>query len=328
MNLPLLIAELGASHLGSLERAIQIATRAAAAGAKAFKLQCWSKDSMCVSDYTIPSGPWQGRNMRDLYRECYTPWEWFEPIFEVVRSLEMIPFASAFDLPAVEFLEGLDVDLHKVSSFDVVDLELVRRVAQTGKPIILSCGASTMEEIDRALDTIDQVGSRKVTLLHCVSEYPSKPEQANLATMMDMRSRFHCDVGLSDHSQGIGVAIAAACLGAGMIEKHLTLRRSDGGPDAAFSMIPEEFSLMATGILQSRLALGLPTYVESPSSYRKSLWWVRSGEAGQKVERRMIAAARPDLGAECRFLEKILGATLVADVTRGHPVKYGDLSFP
>jgi len=316
---PLIVAELGANHMGSLERAKAILSAAAKAGANAFKIQVWSPETMCIDpDYAIRDGAWKGRHMAQLYRECFTPWEWVSDLFNQAHELGLLPFASVFDAESVEFMNGLDVEIFKIASYEVVDLKLVRCVARTGKRAILSTGAATFSELRAALSQFRAIDN--VTLLHCVSEYPSRPEQANLVTMRAMHKDFGCEVGLSDHSPGIGVAVAAAALGATVIEKHLTLRRADGGSDAGFSMEPEEFAAMCRAVRQAAVAYGEVSYVKEPSRLRRSLWVVKDAAAGDLVTADHIATARPALGLNCNQYSDVLGKRFTVDVKAGTPL--------
>jgi pseudaminic acid synthase len=318
---PLIVAELGANHMGSFERAKQILDCAGKAGAGAFKMQVWSEDTMCIDPtYVIDHGAWKGVRMVDLYRDCYTPWDWLPKLFDAAYARDMEPFASVFDEDAVDYLEGLNSQLYKIASYELVDLKLLRRVAATGKRVILSTGAATRDEIALAVAQFPRASD--VTLLHCVSEYPSRPDSANLATMRDMGERFGCDFGLSDHSLGVGVAVAAAAMGASVIEKHLALRRSDGGPDGGFSMEPEEFAVMCHAARQAAVAQGDITYVHKPSRLRRSLWVGRDVTAGSALAACDIRSARPALGALPRDLDAFIGRPAARDIAAGTPLTW------
>lgn len=294
---PFIVAELSCNHLGSLDRAIKIVEAAAWAGADSIKLQTWNPGTMCVDKgYVLPKGPWAGRNLAELYAEAWTPWEWHPIIFKRARELGMIPFSAAFDRESVDFLERLGVDRHKVASFELTDLPLIRYMASKGKPMILSTGMATKEEIDAACDACwDGMTPFSITLLKCTSAYPADASDANLATMNGF---FRW--GLSDHTPGIGVAIAATALGATMIEKHLTLSRADGGPDAGFSMEPEEFKHMVTECRRAAASIGTVKYGPGPSedtSLRRSLWTIRDIKKGDRlVLNENVATARPAVG--------------------------------
>ncbi len=302
---PFIVAELSANHLGDFDRAILIVEAAAEAGADSVKLQTWTPGTMCVSDYTLDSGPWKGRKLRELYEECFTPWAWHERIFERARALGMVPFSAAFDRGAVDFLESLGTDRHKVASFELTDLPLIRYMASKGKPMILSTGMATRDEIGAALQAaihyyeVDgHFAYRVPTLLKCTSAYPADASDANLAVLeeQDIYTRW----GVSDHTLGIGVACAAAALGAQYIEKHLTLSRADGGPDAGFSMEPAEFKQMVTECRRAAKAIGVPSYGPGPhesTQLRRSLWVIRDTKAGEPLRLgENVATARPALG--------------------------------
>lgn len=296
---PFIVAEMSANHLGSLVRALKIVDAAADAGADLFKVQCWTRDTMCIDrTYTLTSGPWKGRKLFDLYREAHTPWEWLPAIFQRARDLGLIPFSAAFDRESVDFLESLGVDRHKVASFELVDLPLIRYMASKGKPMILSTGMATEDEVDSACDATDGIPARDVLLLKCTSAYPADASDANLATRRDW-SRW----GLSDHTPGIGVACAAAALGASMIEKHLTLSRADGGPDAGFSLEPREFKQLVTECRRAAASIGKvkygPTAGES-TELRRSLWVKHPIQQGEPLELgRNVCTARPAKGLPC-----------------------------
>ncbi len=296
---PFIVAELSANHLGSLYRAHAIVDAAADAGADAIKLQTWMPDTMCVDHaYTLTHGPWAGRTLFDLYREAHTPWEWHKPLFDHARSRGLIPFSAAFDRESVDFLETLGVDRHKVASFELVDLPLIRYMASKGKPMILSTGMATRIEIEYAIGAA--MLAPEITVLKCTSAYPASAEDANLATLAKWRNW-----GLSDHSLGTGVAVAAASLGATYIEKHLTLSRSDGGPDAGFSMEPAEFQQLVIECRRAAAAIGVPSYGPGPNestALRRSLWVTSDTAAGEPFElHRNVRTARPALGLSPSF---------------------------
>ena len=298
MNRPFIVAEMSANHLGSLERALKIVEAAADAGADAIKLQTWSPDTMCIDQgYTLRHGPWAGRTLFDLYREAWTPWEWHKPIFDYARILGLVPFSAAFDRESVDFLETLGVDRHKVASFELTDLPLIRYMASKGKPMILSTGMATEAEIWSALNAAYEVSEQRVLLLKCTSAYPADASDANLNTIRLVLSN---GWGLSDHTIGVGVACAAAALGATMIEKHLTLARSDGGPDAGFSMEPAEFKQMVVECRRAALARGRVHYGPGPNEstdLRRSLWVTKDVVPGEPLRLGFnVVTARPALG--------------------------------
>lgn len=297
MKAPLICAEISANHLGSLQRALDIVDAAAAAGADLIKCQTWSRGRMCIDrGYTLKHGPWAGRRLADLYEEAFLPWDWHRPIFELARKLGLVPFSAAFDQESVDFLETLRVDRHKVASFELTDLPLIRYMASKGKPMILSTGMATKEEIEAAWAAADTGRCADITLLKCTSAYPAALENANLRTLRHMGPRY----GLSDHTFGDDCAVVATALGATYIEKHLTLSRADGGPDAGFSSEPHEFAAMVQAVRRAAAALGEVRYGPSPGedvSLRRSLWVLRDTCAGEPLRLGdNVVTARPALG--------------------------------
>lgn len=295
-NSPFIVAEMSANHLGSIQRARDIIDAAADAGADAIKFQTWKPGTMCISDYVLDSGPWKGRKLRELYEESHTPWGWHAMLFSHARRRNLVPFSAAFDRESVDFLETLDVDRHKVASFELTDLPLIRYMASKGKPMILSTGMATEGEIDAACKAAGERHGFDLTLLKCTSAYPADASHANLHTCDDWGSSW----GISDHSIGIGVACAAAALGATMIEKHLTLSRADGGPDAGFSMEPAEFKQMVVECRRAAAAIGEVKYGPGPSestALRRSLWVARDISKGETLRLGdNVVTARPALG--------------------------------
>jgi len=291
---PFIVAEMSANHNGSFNRARTIVEAAHWAGADAIKVQVWEPDTMCLDrSYTLLHGPWAGRKLFDLYRECFTPWEWLEPLFAFARELGIEPFGAAFDRASVDKLESLGVKRHKTASFELTDIGLIKYAASTRKPLILSTGMATRQEIAAALDA--SVEAPEVTLLTCTSAYPADASQANLARMHGILSAG----GLSDHTPGIGVAVAAAALGAVMIEKHLTWSRDDGGPDAGFSLEPYEFKRLVTECRRAAVAIGhANTFGPGPDedvTLRRGWWTTSPIKAGQLIAGR-VRTARPCLG--------------------------------
>lgn len=315
---PFIVAEMSANHLGSLDRALKIVESAAEAGADAIKLQTWSPDTMCIDHgYTLEHGPWAGRKLFDLYREAWTPWDWHKPIFDRARELGLIPFSAAFDRDSVDFLETLEVDRHKVASFELTDLPLIRYMASKGKPIILSTGMAERVEIGQALLAATGV---EITMLCCTSAYPADATDANLATFAD---GWGDNWGLSDHTPGIGVACAAAALGATMIEKHLTLARSDGGPDAGFSLDPQEFKQLVTECRRASASIGEVKYGPSQSestALRRSLWVCVDVKAGEElILGANVVTARPALGLSPSY--DLTGKRAKLDIKGGSALK-------
>jgi sialic acid synthase SpsE len=297
MNPPFIVAELSCNHLGDYRRAVSLVDCAAAAGADAVKVQVWSPDTM-VLDRALPAPkPWSG-TLFNLYREAWTPWEWLPGLFAHARKLGLVPFGAAFDTESVDYLESLHVDRHKVASFELTDLPLVRYMASKGKPMILSTGMATREEVEAAGHAAEMAPD--LTFLKCTSAYPADASDANLASIKTAGPW-----GLSDHTLGIGVAVAATSLGANMIEKHLTLSRADGGPDANFSMEPAEFAQMVTECRKAAKAIGVPSYGPGPhesTAMRRSLWVTRDTPIGAPlILGQNVRTARPALGLAPSF---------------------------
>lgn len=330
---PFVIAEMSGNHNHSLDRALALVDAAAGAGAHALKIQTYTPDTMTLDlderEFHIadPGSPWAGRSLYSLYAEAATPWEWHGPIFDHARALGLVAFSTPFDASAVDFLESLDVPCYKIASFENTDLPLIRRVAATGKPVLISSGMATAAELDDAVRAARDAGGRDVVLLKCTSTYPASPEQTNLRTLPDLRARFDCEVGLSDHTLGTGVAVAAVALGATVIEKHLTLRRADGGVDSAFSMEPEEMARLVDETARAWRALGAvhygPTDAESPSlQFRRSLYVVEDLRAGERLTERNVRAIRPGLGLSPKHLPDVLGRAVTVAVRRGTPLTW------
>ncbi len=327
MRRPFIVAELGANHNGSLERAFSIIDAAADAGADAIKLQTWSPNSMVVdAGCAVNGGTWDGENLAELYKKAHTPWLWHEPLFRHAKKRGLLPFSTPFDIASLNLLERVCAcEIYKIASFEIVDLALIDAVARTGKPMIISTGMATFEEIHRAWYVAREAGCKDIILLKCSSAYPADASNANLATMQAMRRAFKgCSVGLSDHTMGSAVAVAAVAMGAEVIEKHLTLSRADGGLDAGFSMEPEEFSGMVRDCRIAAAAIGEVKFGPMPGEYtdlRRSLWLVEDIAAGEVFEPRHIRSARPELGMECRFLGQVIGAVAKDAYKAGQPLK-------
>lgn len=330
---PFVIAEMSGNHNQSLERALKIVEAAASAGAHAIKVQTYTADTMTLDlardEFFIsdPKSPWQGRSLYELYRDAYTPWEWHEPIFRRARELGLVAFSTPFDESAVRFLESLGAPCYKIASFENTDLPLIRCAAATRKPLIISTGMATLAEIDEAVRTAREAGCRDLVLLKCTSTYPATPENSNVATIPHLQQLFNCDVGLSDHTMGVGAAVAAVALGAAVVEKHFTLRRADGGVDAAFSLEPEEMQQLVTETGRAWQSLGEITYgplaVEQSSLlHRRSLYVTVDLRAGTALTRDNVRAIRPGRGLPPKFLESILGKTVRRDVKRGTPLTW------
>lgn len=325
------IAEVSANHLGSLDRAKQIVVAAAKAGANSVKFQTYTAETMTL-DIDLPEFRvsnehelWGGRKLFDLYKEAHTPWEWHKELFDLCWSLGVAPFSSPFDLTAVDFLESLNAPMYKISSLETSDHRLIRAVAETGKPLIISTGATEWDEIEELVDVVAKAGNNDLTLLVCTSSYPSDPIDAHLRRIETLRNEFGVKVGLSDHTLGIGVSIAAIALGATAIEKHLTLRRSDGGADGAFSMEPEEFAMLVKEGTSAMLALGNPVWSIQESEIesrrlRRTLYIVKDVLAGEVVTHENTRAIRPGGGCSPIMLEKLIGKRFLKNESAGTPL--------
>lgn len=328
---PLFIAEVSANHLGSFDRAIKIIDAAAIAGASAVKFQTYTASTMTLNleKFAVSEGHtlWGGRRLYELYEEAFTPWEWHSKLFDHCRMLGVIPFSSPFDLTAVELLESLNAPMYKIASLETGDHRLINAVAETGKPLIISTGATEWTEIEELVEVVDKAGNRDLTLLVCTSSYPSDPVDAHLRRIETLKSRFGVKVGLSDHTLGIGVSIAAIALGATAIEKHLTLRRSDGGADGAFSMEPEEFAMLVSEGTSAAEALGNSQWGMQESEkesrrLRRSLYVIKDVEAGDVVTHENVRAIRPGGGGSPKFLESMLGKKFKSKSSAGTPMEF------
>jgi N-acetylneuraminate synthase len=321
------------NHNQSLERALAIVDAAAAAGAHALKLQTYTADTMTLDvaggEFRIDDegSLWKGQNLHALYRQAYTPWEWHAPIMQRARSLGMACFSSPFDETAVDFLESLDVPAYKIASFENVHLPLIRRVAATGKPVIISTGMATLAEIDEAVRAARDAGCRDLVLLKCTSTYPATPESTNVLTIPHLRSMFDCEVGLSDHTMGVGVAVAAVAHGATVVEKHFTLSRADGGVDSAFSLEPAELRALVVESERAWQALGEiaygPTAAEGKSlQFRRSIYVTEDLQAGAVLSEANLRCIRPGFGLPPKFYDILIGRRVSRDVRRGTPMSW------
>lgn len=326
-----IIAEMSANHNHDFERAVRLIHAAKDAGADAIKLQTYTPDTITVNsdkpDFKIEGTIWDGRNLYDLYGEAHTPWEWQPKLKAVADDLGIDLFSTPFDFTAVDFLEAMDVPAYKIASFEVVDIPLIRRVAQTGKPMIMSTGMATLAEIDEAVRTAREAGCRQLALLKCTSAYPAPPEEANLRTIPHLAEAFGVVAGLSDHTLGIQVPVAAVALGARIIEKHFTLARSDGGPDSAFSLEPDEFKQMVDAVRITEKALGQVHYgiTEKDAgsrSLRRSLYVVKDVKAGEIFTQDNLRSIRPGYGLHTRYLDEVLGKPAAKDIERGTPLSW------
>ena len=323
---PYMVAELSANHNGDIARAFAVMEAAKDAGADAVKLQTYTADTITIDHdgpgFRIASGTWRGRTLHELYREAQTPWDWHAALFEKGRALGITVFSSPFDSTAVDLLESLGAPAYKIASFELIDLPLIERVAAAGKPIIMSTGMASRTEIGEAVEAARRGGSGELALLHCVSAYPAAAEDYNLRTIPDMAVRFDTVVGLSDHTIGDTVAVAAVALGAAVIEKHLTLRRADGGPDAAFSAEPEEFTRLCRAVRTTWNALGEPDYHRAPleeenAIFRRSLYVVEDVPAGGILTVKNVRSIRPGFGLAPKHLDAVLGRRAKTFIARG-----------
>jgi pseudaminic acid synthase len=325
------IAELSANHNHSFECAEALVRAAAEAGADAVKLQTYTADTLtipCENDFFRIKGTlWEGRTLHDLYQEAYTPWEWTPLLMKLAEDLGIDCFSTPFDASSVDFLENCGVARYKIASFEVVDIPLLRKVAATGKPIILSTGMANLAEIDEAVRTLRTNGTDDLTLLKCTSAYPAPPEEINLLTIPHLAQAFDCRVGLSDHTLGSAVAIAAVAVGAKVVEKHFTLSRSDGGPDSAFSMEPEEFKQMARDIRSAEKALGHVSYALTEKEkesvvFRRSLFVVKDVKQGELFTQNNVRNIRPGYGLHTRYLTQVTGRRAKRDIAAGTPLRW------
>lgn len=326
---PFVIAEMSGNHNGQLERALEIVDAVAATGAQAMKLQTYTADTLTIDvdkpEFRVEGdhGLWGGRNLYQLYQEAHTPWEWHQPIFDRIREHGMIPFSSPFDPTAVAFLEDLGVELYKTASAEIVDLPLIKEIGRTGKPIIMSTGMATLREIDAAMTAAFDGGCTELVLLACTASYPALPQDAHLANIALFEQAFGVPVGLSDHTKGIGVSVASVALGAVAIEKHVTLRRADGGVDSDFSLEPDELGMLVRECEAARLASVSPAKTRPTESeqavlrLRRSLYVVEDVRAGDEVTTANVRSIRPAGGLPTEQIDLVLGRTFSRDVSRG-----------
>ncbi len=333
---PFVIAELSGNHNGSLERALEIVEAAAGTGVQCLKLQTYRADTLTLDvaegEFVIsdPKSLWKGRSLHSLYTEAHTPWEWHERIMQRAAELGLVCFSSPFDESAVDFLETLDVPAYKVGSFECTHLPLLRRIAATGKPVILSTGMATLAEVDEAVRTLREGGCGGLALLKCTSTYPASPVNSNLRTLPHLRQMFGCEVGLSDHTLGIGVAVAAVALGATLIEKHFTLSRADGGVDSAFSMEPAEMKALVEETERAWQGLGEirygPTEAEQVAAKRRrSIYVSRDVAAGEVLGGDNLKIVRPGHGLEPKYWELVQGRVARSPLAAGSPLSWDHL---
>ncbi|MFS0674453.1 pseudaminic acid synthase [Ornithinibacillus sp. 179-J 7C1 HS] len=330
---PFIVAEISGNHNQSIDRAIQIVEEAAKAGAHAIKLQTYTPDTMTLDlnekDFKISdeASIWDNKSLYNLYQEAYTPWEWHEAIFNRCKELGILAFSTPFDNSAVDFLESLDVPCYKIASFECTDLPLIRRVAETKKPMVISTGMCTSAEIFEAVNAAKDAGCEDIILLKCTSTYPASPIHTNIKTIPHMKELFQCQVGLSDHTMGVGVAVASVALGAVLIEKHLTLSREDGGVDASFSMEPDELKVLVSETKKAWESLGKvhygPTDVEQASlKFRRSLYVVEDLKEGDLLTEQNLKAIRPGHGLSPKYFPILLGKRVNRDIKKGSPVTW------
>lgn len=329
---PYVVAEMSGNHNGSLERALALVKAAKDAGADAVKLQTYEAATMTL-DVEHPrfrvggANPWSGDHLYELYAKAHTPWGWHRDIFEYGKSLGIAVFSSPFDASAVDLLESLDAPAYKIASFELVDVDLIRRCASTAKPIVMSTGMASYEDITDAVAAAREGGAREIIVLKCTSAYPAPPEEMNLNTIPHMARTLGVHVGLSDHTMGVGASVAAVALGAVFIEKHFTLARSDGGVDASFSLEPAELAMLVSETRRAHAALGTVTYTQGSAEsgfkrYRRSLFFVRDLPAGSRVTGEDIQSLRPGDGLPPKHRSRVIGRTLKTGVVRGTPVSW------
>jgi N-acetylneuraminate synthase len=330
---PFVIAEMSGNHNQSLERAFDLVDAAAAAGAHAVKLQTYTADTITLDvrkgEFQIgdQGSLWNGKNLYDLYKQAYTPWEWHAPIMQRAREKGLLCFSSPFDESAVDFLEGLGVPAYKIASFENNHLPLIRKVAATGKPMIISSGLATVAELEEAVVEARRAGCRDLVLLKCTSTYPASPKNTNVLTIPHMRTLFGCEVGLSDHTMGVGVAVAAVAHGATVVEKHFTLSRADGGVDSAFSLEPAELQSLVVETKRAWEGLGAVTYGPTEAErkslqFRRSIYFAADMAAGTVLNRENLRVVRPGSGLHPRFYEQLLGKRVREAVTKGTPASW------
>lgn len=327
---PFIIAEMSGNHNQSLDRALELVDAAAAAGAHALKLQTYTADTITMKGaYTIKDANslWDGKELHELYQMAYTPWEWHQPIFERAREKGMVAFSSPFDETAVDFLETLNVPCYKIASFENTHHPLLKKVAATGKPVIMSSGVSSIQDIAESVSVLKNAGCKNIILLKCTSTYPATPENSNVLTIPHLALLHNCIVGLSDHTMGVGVSVAAVALGARVIEKHFTLRRADGGVDSAFSLEPQELNALVIETERAFLSLGQIQYgvqqsEEKSKLFKRSIYIAEDIKAGDVLTEKNTKIIRPGLGMEPKFYELILGKKVNCNIAKGNPLKW------
>ncbi|PWI33102.1 pseudaminic acid synthase [Vibrio albus] len=328
---PYIIAEMSGNHNGDINRAIELIEAAKDAGADAVKLQTYTADTITINhdseEFIIHGGLWDGSKLYDLYEQAHTPWEWHKTLFDEAAKLGITIFSSPFDPTAVDFLESLNAPAYKIASFELIDLPLIRKVAATGKPMIMSTGNANLAEIEEAVLAAKGAGAEDIILLHCTSGYPTPASQANISTMAVMREAFDCDVGLSDHTLDIGVSVAAVALGACVIEKHFTLARADGGPDSAFSLEKEELKSLVDNCEMAFEAIGKPNFISTEAElktkcHRRSLYVVKDIQKGDTFTSEHVRSIRPGNGIPPKYLDDVIGSVATEDLKFGTPMRF------
>jgi len=332
---PYIIAEMSANHNGDIQNAYKIIEMAKKAGADALKMQTYTPDTLTIDcdspDFQLTRGPWAGRTLYDLYQEAYTPWDWHRPLFDYARKLDITLFSTPFDETAVDLLEDLNAPAYKVASFEAIDLPLIKYVAQTAKPMIISTGMANFQEITEAVDTARSNGCKELVLLHCISGYPAPIEQSNLRTIPDLSQRFSVPIGLSDHTLGTTAAIVGIALGACVIEKHVTLSRQDSGVDSVFSLEPDELALLCKEAKKGWSALGVAGYEQKPVEkenirFRRSIYVVEDIKKGEQFTLQNIRIIRPGFGLKPKYYPDILGQYALVGLPKGNPLTGNDIS--
>jgi pseudaminic acid synthase len=335
-NFPYIIAELSANHNGSIERAFNSIKAAKDAGADAVKIQTYTADTMTIKsdrkEFQIKGGLWDGYDLHSLYKWAETPYEWHKSLFNYAKEIGITLFSSPFDETAVDLLEDLNTPAYKLASFEITDLPLVKYIAQTKKPMIISTGMANLDEITEVVDVARDNGCEDLVLLHCISSYPAPPEQSNLRTIPDLREHFGVLVGLSDHTMGTTVAISSVALGVSVIEKHFTLSRNDKGPDSEFSLEPHELKELCEETKTAYLSLGIAGYElkdaeKSGLSFRRSLYAVKDIQKGEKFTKENIRSIRPGLGLPPKYYEKILGNNASEDIKYSSPLSWDNVNL-
>jgi len=331
---PYIIAEMSANHNGNIDNAYKIINMAKASGADAVKLQTYHPDTITMDmntpEFMIEGGLWDGQSLYELYNEAFMPWEWHKPLFDYAKKIGITIFSSPFDNTAVDLLEGLNTPAYKIASFEAVDIPLIKYVAQTGKPMIISTGMANAEEIQEAIEAAREGGCTELAILHCVSGYPAPAGDYNLRTLVDIQQKFSLVTGLSDHTVDNITSICSVALGASIIEKHVTLDRNGGGPDDSFSLESKELKSLCTGARIAWESLGKVDYDRKLSEqgnvkFRRSLYFVKNIKEGEKVTNEHVKSIRPGYGLPPKYLEKVIGCVVEKDIAKGHPVQFKDL---